>query len=119
MAVILAMVVRRGCGIVWRIISTIGPDVSVPAISIAKFVIQKPSCDPVWAVDSWPGQVPVVCRLISTILDYQFHRFILRSLDNIAPIVRRLPFAVLLEVAFLRNKPPIDRICLFLKKWPR
>jgi hypothetical protein len=70
--------------------------ISIPSVTVAKFVIEEPSSNPIWAVISGASKVPVVTCVLVTRLGNCFHSLILGLFDNVAPVVWRFPLAVLL-----------------------
>lgn len=78
--------------------------VAVPAVTVSKFVVEKPPCDPVHAVRSprsLGSETPVISCMCVAIFGQVSHGFVLELLLNIAPVIRWLSLAVLLEVVFV------------------
>jgi hypothetical protein len=70
--------------------------IPVPSITVSELVVKEPSRDPIWAVFSRTGEVPVIAGTSVARLSNTSHGFVLGLLDNIAPVVRWIPLAVLL-----------------------
>lgn len=77
--------------------------ISISAVTVAEFVVEEPSCYPVWAIASGSREVPIPSGMRVAALGDASHGFILRLLQNVAPVVGWVSLAVLLEVGFLRS----------------
>lgn len=77
--------------------------ISISAVTVTEFVIEEPSCYPIWAVGRFDGEVPVPLSMRVAALGDAAHSFILRVLFYIAPVVGGPSLAVLFEVVVLRG----------------
>ena len=72
--------------------------IPVPPITISELVVKKPSRNPIFAGRS---KVPVVAGVCVARLSDTLNGFVLGLLDNVAPVVRWLPLAIMLQVALI------------------
>jgi hypothetical protein len=77
--------------------------ISIPAITVTEFVIEKPSGDPIWAIICFSSESPVPLSMRVAALGDASHSFILRTFFDVAPVEGGLPLAVLFEVVLLRG----------------
>ncbi len=66
MRVMLPAAARALCGI------------SISTVSVAELVVEKPSCDPIFAVGRWNSKIPVPLSVRIAALGDAFHSFVLR-----------------------------------------
>jgi hypothetical protein len=77
--------------------------ISIPAITVTEFVVEKPPCDPIWAIICFSSEHPVPLSMRVAALGDASHSFILRTFFNVAPVKGGLPLAVFFEVVLLRG----------------
>ena len=75
--------------------------VSIPPVTIPEFVVKEPSRNPVRATVDIIGELPIIACVGIARIGNPSHSFILGILEEIAPVVWGLPFAVTFSVTLL------------------
>jgi hypothetical protein len=70
----------------------------VPSMTVTKLVIKEPSGNPVWATVSRLGEAPIVAGMWVAGLGNALHSLVFGLLNDIAPVVRGFPLAILLQM---------------------